>query len=299
MPVRSPTALAELTVPYDPGPMAMNLDGKVALITGGSNGIGEGVARHLAGQGAHVVLADIDDARGKALADELGGHFVHTDVADPAASISRRGRGRGRHSAASIWLTSMLASPPGAAWATTSIPRPTAAPCPSISTASSTASRRPAGPSRTRAAGPSWPPPPWPAWSPHRSIRSTAPTSMPWSASSDPSARATRADGIRVHALCPSFAYTNIIKGSEQTLHRHGFPDPRRGRRGRRFPAHHRLRLDRAGLVRRGRPRERALRVPPRSGSSARLTDRSLLFRPATPAMGPAGGSDPEPPHHG
>ena len=31
-------------------------------------------------------------------------------------------------------------------------------------------------------------------------------------------------DGIRVHALCPSFAYTNIIKGSEQTLLDMGFP---------------------------------------------------------------------------
>ena len=71
--------------------MAMNLDGKVALITGGSNGIGEGVARHLAGQGAHVVLADIDDARGKALADQLRGLFVHTDVADPAASVAAVG----------------------------------------------------------------------------------------------------------------------------------------------------------------------------------------------------------------
>jgi NAD(P)-dependent dehydrogenase (short-subunit alcohol dehydrogenase family) len=31
-------------------------------------------------------------------------------------------------------------------------------------------------------------------------------------------------DGIRIHALCPSFAYTNIIKGSEQTLLDMGFP---------------------------------------------------------------------------
>ena len=31
-------------------------------------------------------------------------------------------------------------------------------------------------------------------------------------------------DGIKIHALCPSFAYTNIIKGSEQTLLDMGFP---------------------------------------------------------------------------
>jgi short-subunit dehydrogenase len=32
------------------------------------------------------------------------------------------------------------------------------------------------------------------------------------------------AEGIKIHALCPSFAYTNIIKGSEQTLLDMGFP---------------------------------------------------------------------------
>ena len=64
----------------------MNVDGKVALITGGSNGIGEGVARHVAGKGAQVVLADIDDQRGAALAEELGGRYIHTDVSRVADS---------------------------------------------------------------------------------------------------------------------------------------------------------------------------------------------------------------------
>jgi NAD(P)-dependent dehydrogenase (short-subunit alcohol dehydrogenase family) len=60
------------------------MDRKVALITGGTNGIGEGVARHLARQGARVVLADIDDSRGTEVARELGGRFVHADVSLPA-----------------------------------------------------------------------------------------------------------------------------------------------------------------------------------------------------------------------
>src|SRR6202161_1309443 len=68
--------------------MALDIDGKVALITGGSNGIGEGVARHLAGRGARVVIADIDVARGKAVADEIDGRFIQTDVTDPAASTA-------------------------------------------------------------------------------------------------------------------------------------------------------------------------------------------------------------------
>lgn len=60
--------------------------GKVALITGGSNGIGAGVARRLAREGARVVLADVDTAAGTALAEELGGAFVRCDVREPGDS---------------------------------------------------------------------------------------------------------------------------------------------------------------------------------------------------------------------
>jgi NAD(P)-dependent dehydrogenase (short-subunit alcohol dehydrogenase family) len=58
----------------------MELDGAVALVTGAANGIGAGIARRLAGLGAHVVLADVDTAAGSALAGELGGLFVPCDV---------------------------------------------------------------------------------------------------------------------------------------------------------------------------------------------------------------------------
>jgi NAD(P)-dependent dehydrogenase (short-subunit alcohol dehydrogenase family) len=61
-------------------------EGKVALITGGSNGIGAAVARRLAGSGAQVVIADVDVDAGTALATELKGAFVRCDVREPAES---------------------------------------------------------------------------------------------------------------------------------------------------------------------------------------------------------------------
>jgi len=64
------------------------LGGKVALITGGSNGIGAAVGTRLASLGAHVVLADVDGVAGHALAAELDGHYVHCDVRDPADSVA-------------------------------------------------------------------------------------------------------------------------------------------------------------------------------------------------------------------
>jgi 3alpha(or 20beta)-hydroxysteroid dehydrogenase len=60
------------------------LEGKVAIITGGARGMGEATCRLFVAEGAKVVIADVLDAAGEALARELGdaAHFMHLDVAD-------------------------------------------------------------------------------------------------------------------------------------------------------------------------------------------------------------------------
>ena len=58
------------------------LDGKVAVITGGASGMGAATVRRFVGEGAQVVIADLQDAAGAALAAELGKNavFCRTDV---------------------------------------------------------------------------------------------------------------------------------------------------------------------------------------------------------------------------
>ena len=64
--------------------ISFGLAGRVCMVTGGAQGIGEACIRRFAREGAQVVIADIDDGRGAALATELGGLYVHCDVGDKA-----------------------------------------------------------------------------------------------------------------------------------------------------------------------------------------------------------------------
>jgi len=65
----------------------LDLTGRKALVTGGAQGLGEGMAQALADAGAHVVVADLQDDLGAKVAESLGeGHgFVHLDVSDDAS----------------------------------------------------------------------------------------------------------------------------------------------------------------------------------------------------------------------
>jgi len=58
----------------------MDIQGTSAIVTGGASGLGEATSRLLTERGARVVVLDMQDAAGEALAKELGGVFAHADV---------------------------------------------------------------------------------------------------------------------------------------------------------------------------------------------------------------------------
>jgi len=67
----------------------MRLAGKIAIVTGGGSGFGEGIAKRFAEEGAKVIVNDIDDAGGKRVAGEIekahgqgSAIYVHSDVAE-------------------------------------------------------------------------------------------------------------------------------------------------------------------------------------------------------------------------
>ena len=60
------------------------LDGKIAIVTGGTSGIGEGIAKAFVSEGAKVVIAGRREEEGRALEKRLGVRFVRADVANEA-----------------------------------------------------------------------------------------------------------------------------------------------------------------------------------------------------------------------
>ena len=60
------------------------LEGRICIVTGGAQGIGEACARRFAREGAVVVMADVEDAKGHALAAELQASFIQCDVGNSA-----------------------------------------------------------------------------------------------------------------------------------------------------------------------------------------------------------------------
>ena len=58
------------------------LDGKIAIVTGGTSGIGEGIAKAFVAEGASVVIAGRREEEGRALEKQIAVRFVRADVAN-------------------------------------------------------------------------------------------------------------------------------------------------------------------------------------------------------------------------
>lgn len=97
----------------------MTLQDASALVTGGASGIGAATVRALAQRGHRVVVADTSADAGAALAEEVGGLFVRTDVIDPAQvraavlAAAELGPLRAAVSSAAVGWTEPLARPEG------------------------------------------------------------------------------------------------------------------------------------------------------------------------------------------
>ena len=76
----------------------MQIKNNVFIVTGGASGLGEGTARMLAKHGGKVVIADMQDEKGQAIAAEIGGAFMHCDVANEehAAAVVAKAQSLGK-----------------------------------------------------------------------------------------------------------------------------------------------------------------------------------------------------------
>src|SRR6186713_2075644 len=76
----------------------MKIDSSVAaVVTGGASGLGEASARALAAKGARVALFDLNEERGRAVAEEIGGIACTVDVSDEASVDAGFARARAAH----------------------------------------------------------------------------------------------------------------------------------------------------------------------------------------------------------
>jgi NAD(P)-dependent dehydrogenase (short-subunit alcohol dehydrogenase family) len=67
----------------------MQISGSSAIVVGGAGGLGEATVRRLHAAGAKVVIADLADEKGAALAHELDARYVRTDATNPKTSMQR------------------------------------------------------------------------------------------------------------------------------------------------------------------------------------------------------------------
>ena len=93
----------------------MEINNTSAVVTGGASGLGEATARLLAEHGVKVVVADLNDAAGEAIAKEIGGAYAHCDVTNTDEVIAAI---EAATAMAPMWSTVNCA---GIGWATRTI----------------------------------------------------------------------------------------------------------------------------------------------------------------------------------
>lgn len=80
----------------------MNIEGVAAIVTGGASGLGGAAAARLARAGAKVTIFDLNLSLGAAHAEEIGGHYICTDVTDEAGVAAALHEAEGLHGTARI-----------------------------------------------------------------------------------------------------------------------------------------------------------------------------------------------------
>ncbi len=84
-----------------------------AIVTGGASGLGEGAARALAAAGAKVAIFDLNEERGRQIAEELGGIFVRCDVSSADSAEAAFAAAREVHGACGIAVNCAGIAPAG------------------------------------------------------------------------------------------------------------------------------------------------------------------------------------------
>ena len=96
----------------------MKIEGKLAIVTGGASGLGGACTRMIAAAGGKVIVVDVNEAAGSAIAAETGATFVKADVSDASAIeavVRNAGRGDILINCAGIGLSQRVISKDGPA----------------------------------------------------------------------------------------------------------------------------------------------------------------------------------------
>lgn len=105
----------------------MNIGGTTAIVTGGASGLGAAVARRLARDGARVAIFDMDEERGRAVADEVDGRFWKVDVADEGSVSVALSKVQGQLGIARVLMNCAGIAPPAKVLSREGEPQPLSA----------------------------------------------------------------------------------------------------------------------------------------------------------------------------